>query len=88
VRYNNENGYIKCKIDEESVTISNTGLPLTTDPELLFRRFNKGGDNPQSVGLGLSIVRKITDNYKMTINYSYSDNIHMMRLNFLQRSVD
>lgn len=87
VRYNIENGYIKCIIDNESITISNTGLPLTTDPELLFRRFNKGGDNPQSVGLGLSIVRKITDNYKMTINYSYSRNIHIMRLNYIQKSV-
>jgi len=87
VRYNIENGYIKCIIDNESITISNTGLPLTTDPELLFRRFNKGGDNPQSVGLGLSIVRKITDNYKMTINYSYSHNIHIMRLNYIQKSV-
>lgn len=84
VRYNIKNGYIKCIIDDESITISNTGLSLVTDPELLFRRFNKGGDNPQSVGLGLSIVRKITDNYKMTIKYNYSGNIHIMRLNYLQ----
>ena len=87
VRYNIENGYIKCAIDNETITISNTGMPLSTDPELLFRRFNKGGDNSQSVGLGLSIVRKITDNYKMTINYSYISNVHTMRLNYNQESI-
>jgi signal transduction histidine kinase len=83
VRYNVENGFIKCQIDNEYLTITNTGQPLKTDPELLFRRFNKGGDNPQSVGLGLSIVKKITENYRMTINYSYSDNIHVMRLKYV-----
>jgi signal transduction histidine kinase len=82
VRYNVENGFIKCNIDNEYLTITNTGQPLKTDPELLFRRFNKGGDNPQSVGLGLSIVKKITENYRMTINYSYSENIHKMRIKY------
>jgi signal transduction histidine kinase len=82
VRYNVENGFIKCHIDNENLTITNSGQPLKTDPELLFRRFNKGGDNPQSVGLGLSIVKKITENYRMTINYSYSENIHTVRLKY------
>ena len=82
VRYNVENGFIKCHIDNEYLTIENTGLPLKTDPELLFRRFNKGGDNPQSVGLGLSIVKKITENYRMTISYNYSGNIHKMAIKY------
>lgn len=82
VRYNIDNGFIKCHIDNQCLIIINTGLPLKTDPELLFRRFHKGSDNPQSVGLGLSIVKKITDNYKMNINYSCTGNIHKMRLNY------
>lgn len=82
VRYNIDNGFIKCHIDDQCLIVTNTGLPLKTDPELLFSRFHKGSDNPQSVGLGLSIVKKITDNYKMHINYSCSGNIHEMRLNY------
>ena len=82
VRYNIDNGFIKCHIDERQLIISNSGLPLTVDPELLFQRFHKGTDNPQSVGLGLSIVRKITDSYKMKIKYSYSGNIHEMCLTY------
>lgn len=82
VRYNIDHGFIKCRIDKKSLSISNTGRPLKTDPELLFRRFNKEGDNPQSVGLGLSIVKKISDTYKMNITYTYSENIHILRLDF------
>ena len=33
-------------------SIANSGLPLTINPEDLFKRFYKGSDNPQSVGLG------------------------------------
>lgn len=82
VRYNIDHGFIKCHIDNQYLTVTNSGMPTTTDPELLFRRFHKGSDNPQSVGLGLSIVKKITDNYKMQISYSCTGNIHEMKLNY------
>ncbi len=80
VRYNVDGGFIKCTISDGSFTISNSGAPLRTDPELLFRRFHKLGDNPQSVGLGLSIVKKITDTCQMRITYTCSGNIHELRL--------
>jgi signal transduction histidine kinase len=82
VRYNIDNGFIKCVIDEKCILLINSGLPLKTDPESLFRRFNKGSNNPQSVGLGLSIVRKITDTYNMQISYICDDNIHKLKLNY------
>lgn len=84
VRYNLDKGFIKCTIDDHYVSFENSGLPIKSDPELLFRRFNKGSDNSQSVGLGLSIVRKITDNYKMQISYRCDETIHKMILNYHQ----
>jgi signal transduction histidine kinase len=84
VRYNIDHGFIKCHIDNQYLTVTNSGMPISTDPELLFQRFHKGSDNPQSVGLGLSIIRKITDNYNMKISYSSRGNIHEMRLYYLQ----
>jgi signal transduction histidine kinase len=86
VRYNIDRGFIKCHIDGRQLIITNSGLPLTVDPELLFRRFHKGTDNPQSVGLGLSIVRKITDNYKMIIKYTCAGNIHEVKLTYKQEA--
>jgi signal transduction histidine kinase len=82
VRYNIDRGYIKCLINNRYLTISNSGVPLKTDPELLFRRFHKTSENPQSVGLGLSIVKKIADTYKMKITYTCTGNIHELRLEY------
>ena len=80
VRYNTDNGFIKCEVDDRNITISNSGLPYTGDPELLFIRFHKRNDNMQSVGLGLSIVKKIADNYNMKISYSCKGNVHELNL--------
>jgi signal transduction histidine kinase len=82
IRYNIENGFIKCHIDSQFLIVTNSGLPLKTDPELLFIRFHKSGENLQSVGLGLSIVKKITEQYKMQISYRCTGNIHEMKLNY------
>ncbi|HEX7494333.1 MAG TPA: HAMP domain-containing sensor histidine kinase [Bacteroidales bacterium] len=82
VRFNVDSGFINCHIDNMFLIITNSGLPLTIDPEILFRRFHKASDNPHSVGLGLSIVKKITDTYGMQIEYSCRDNIHEIKLQY------
>jgi len=84
VRFNIDGGFIKCHIDNKFLTLTNTGSPITTKPEDLFRRFHKNSENPQSVGLGLSIVKKITDSYGMIITYNYHDTIHELKLMYHQ----
>ncbi|HPT21274.1 MAG TPA: HAMP domain-containing sensor histidine kinase [Bacteroidales bacterium] len=86
VRYNIDGGFIKCHVDDICIIFTNSGLPLLTDPEKLFMRFQKGNDNPQSVGLGLSIVKKIVDTYGMKITYSSHDNIHEIKLIYSQNA--
>jgi hypothetical protein len=85
VRFNIDNGFIKCYIDNKDFIISNSGLPLTINPDNLFKRFYKGTENPQSVGLGLSIVKKITEGYSMTITYLNHGNNHEIRLRYRNR---
>jgi signal transduction histidine kinase len=82
VRYNINGGFIKCSIRNRSISITNSGIPLKTDPELLFRRFHRSGDNPQSIGLGLSIVKKIADIYDMGITYTCTNSIHQLELTY------
>jgi signal transduction histidine kinase len=82
VRFNVDGGFIKCHVDDRYLIFTNSGLPLITDPEVLFRRFHKDSDNPQSVGLGLSIVKKIVDSYGMRITYTCRDNIHEIKLHY------
>jgi signal transduction histidine kinase len=88
VRYNIDGGFIKCLIQDGVFSISNSGLPLKTDPGLLFRRFHRSGDNPQSIGLGLSIVKKITDIYNMEITYTFRGNIHELNLAWSGNEID
>jgi signal transduction histidine kinase len=80
VRFNIDGGFIKCHIDSTFLIFTNSGLPLTTNSEDLFGRFHKGTGNPQSVGLGLSIVKKITESYGMHISYTNLDTIHEIKL--------
>lgn len=82
VRFNLDGGFIRCHIDNKFLIISNAGPALTTNPEDLFKRFHKKSDHPQSVGLGLSIVKEITESYGMNIIYTYHDNIHEIRLQY------
>jgi signal transduction histidine kinase len=85
VRYNTDEGFIKCDINSGYLTISNSSdTPLKTDPEQLFRRFHKTSTNPHSVGLGLSIVKRISDTYNMKVTYTCYGNIHQLRLDYNQ----
>jgi len=82
VRFNIDGGFIKCHIDNKYIIFTNTGLPISADPEDLFKRFHKNSNNPQSVGLGLSIVRKIAESYGMVVTYSCRDTIHELKLKY------
>jgi signal transduction histidine kinase len=82
VRFNIDGGFIKCHIDNMFIIMTNAGFPITFNPEDLFKRFHKSSNNPQSVGLGLSIVKKITESYGMQINYTCHDEIHEIKLRY------
>jgi signal transduction histidine kinase len=82
VRFNIDGGFIKCHIDKTFLILSNTGLASTINTEDLFKRFHKNSNNPQSVGLGLSIVKKITETYGMQINYFCNNTTHLIKLSY------
>jgi signal transduction histidine kinase len=82
VRYNIDGGYIICRLDDTYLTIINSGLLLKVDTENLFKRFHRGNNHPESVGLGLSIVKKICDHYKMEVTYTCTGTVHEIRLRY------
>ena len=65
-----------------SLTISNTGSQLTINPKRLFDRFSKANPSSKSLGLGLSIIKKICELYKWQINYSVNNNWHQITVRF------
>ncbi len=80
IKHNIENGSIDVVLTEKKLVISNTGQPLSSKPELLFERFKKDFVNSDSLGLGLSIVKKICQQNGLTINYVFTAPLHTVTI--------
>ncbi len=83
IRHNYDKGIVHIRLENEFLEISNTGAPLSFDPVTIFDRFTKGAHS-EGTGLGLAIVRQICDNYGFTLTYSYKEEMHVFRIQFLQ----
>jgi len=64
------------------LTISNTGQVPKENTEKFFERFYKESASTESVGLGLTIVKKVCDSYGIGIKNNFSDNLHSVILTF------
>jgi signal transduction histidine kinase len=81
VRYNYAEGAIIIDYHYNRLVIKNTGKPPDVPPTEIFERFKKGR-LPESLGLGLHIVKKICNFCNCTIDYSYQKNMHTFSINF------
>lgn len=70
VRHNIEGGYIHISVTEKSLQLTNSGEDPGVPTEELFEQFSRASKNG-FMGIGLAIVRKITDYYGMKISYEY-----------------
>ena len=84
LRHNITGGELNIELTKEHLKIANSGPQLQFDPEKLFKRFHTSSSSPESLGLGLSIVEKITTMYGFKVNYSYQNNMHVMEVVFLK----
>ncbi len=80
--HNIPSGFIKVELDAHSLKITNSGPVISVDPGSLFERFKKGNDETRSTGLGLALVKQITQLYDFKITYSYTDQNHELTLSF------
>ena len=87
IRHNHENGTIELNLDQSHFAISNSGEPLSVSPDSLFERFNKNNQSKESLGLGLSIVKKICDASGFKISYIYRLKQHQIEISFLTQKV-
>ncbi len=81
IRHNQTGGSISVTLSAHQLIISNTGAPPRDQPAELFERFRKGSHS-DSLGLGLSIVQKISDAEGLSIQYDYADGYHTIRIEF------
>ena len=76
VRHNHSGGEIYVRLMPNKLEVKNTGEVLKVDANDIFNRFKKGSDNPDSLGLGLSIVKRICTEHQFDIKYTRADEQH------------
>ena len=77
IRYSSHNGPIKIKTGENSLTISNYGEKLDVNNQKIFERFYTSDKTNNSLGLGLSLVKRICDISQLQVEYQYVDEQHI-----------
>ncbi|MBS1509253.1 MAG: HAMP domain-containing histidine kinase [Bacteroidetes bacterium] len=82
IKHNIDKGSINIVLQNNQLIISNTGAALSTNPGELFERFKKDKAHSDSLGLGLSIVKKICEQNHFNIHYTSEGNRHIVTLLF------
>lgn len=82
VVHNIANGSIHVELDTKKLVIANTGNEVKGDPEQLFDRFKKGDDASKTTGLGLALVKQITQLYQLRLQYKYEKAEHRITVFF------
>ena len=82
IRHNRRAGNIQVRLLATELLVTNTGAPLAATPEQLFERFKKNQQSSESLGLGLSIVKKIADISGYSVQYQYAEGWHTVRIMF------
>lgn len=78
IRHNYSGGSIQLDLKPGNLCISNTSHAQQVDPSELFERFKKGTENPDSSGLGLSIVKKICEQHQFVVDYTLYNEQHVL----------
>lgn len=82
IKHNLPNGRLHIELDEFHFRVENSGKPLSVEAENMFERFKKDSDSEQSVGLGLSIVKKICNLLGYRIFYKNAEELHSIEVLF------
>lgn len=82
IRHNRAGGEIRVHLSAEALLLENTGHAPSVPVAELFGRFKKGNSALDSIGIGLAIVKRISELYGHQISYEYADGWHRIRVEF------
>lgn len=80
ISHNIQGGTIRARFSTGTIVIANDGKTNAQGDDI-FERYKTRSDQSQALGLGLSIVKSITDLYGMEVNYKY-DRQHIITIHF------
>ena len=81
-RHTPEGGSVWIQLKDKSFIMSNTASGGSLDSGKLFQRFSKGGQATDQYGLGLSIIRQITDVTGIEVGYHFTNGLHIFTISF------
>lgn len=82
IRHNVQGGEFNVSLGENELVISNSGPEPDIPEDQLFDRFVHSEQSSESLGLGLSLVKKICDLYGFDIRYRFKENLNTITVNF------
>jgi signal transduction histidine kinase len=82
IRHNVPGGEIRVQLSATELLLANTGHAPTAPVEELFGRFKKGNAALDSIGIGLAIVKRISELYGHRVSYDYAEGWHSLRVVF------
>jgi signal transduction histidine kinase len=75
IKYNKQNGYIKIKCENKVLSISDSGIGIDTGNLFhVFDKYYQENSLSNGIGLGLNIVKKYCDKYKIDIKIDSKKN--------------
>lgn len=81
-KHNIPHGYLKITTRNQQLTIANSGKDLSQNQTDVFDRYKTESKSESSMGLGLTIVKKICDLYGFEIDYACLKGEHRISVNF------
>jgi len=82
IRHNLPGGELLIELSATELLLENTGHAPTAPVSELFGRFKKGNAALDSIGIGLAIVKRISELYGHRIAYTYADGRHRVCVEF------
>lgn len=83
IKHNVDSGKINIELKNNELIISNTGQGPKGNTEKFFERFYKESNSADSVGLGLTIAKKISDLYGFIVANQFQNNIYSLTVKFV-----
>jgi signal transduction histidine kinase len=79
--HNTTGGVFRIQLSNNTLSITNSGSPLSFPEKDIFKRFVRSEDSKKNLGIGLSIVQRICELYTFKIAYTYGDE-HQFKIIF------
>lgn len=84
IRHNIPSGKLLVTLEQQVLTVKNSGRTEPLDTSKIFTRFQKNSSDNNSIGLGLEIAQKICVLNNFTLQYSFQSGLHCFAVNMNQ----